>query len=237
MRSRSLLWSFNYAIEGIVYAFRTQRNMRVHFIAATIVLIGALFFNISRLEMIALIFSIAFVIIAELLNTAVEATVDIVTDRFEPLAKTAKDVAAGSVLVASITAAVTGYIVFYGRLAGASDVLFARVRSTPLHITIIALAVTLVAVIVGKAMTREGTYMSGGWPSGHTAVAVATATALGYVTMSPFVFLGALFIAALVAQSRVEGNIHSIPQTIVGALLGFLIATAVFQMTQAMIAR
>ena len=60
MRSRSLLWSFNYAIEGIVYALRTQRNMRLHTTAALLVLGASLFFKISRLEFIAILFAIVF---------------------------------------------------------------------------------------------------------------------------------------------------------------------------------
>ena len=76
MRSRNLLWSFNYAIEGIVYALRTQRNMRLHALAAATVLFAALFFRISALELVAVVFAIGLVVVAELVNTAIEATVD-----------------------------------------------------------------------------------------------------------------------------------------------------------------
>ena len=79
MRSRNLLWSFNYAVEGIVYALRTQRNMRLHAVAATAVLFAALFFRISALELVAIVFAIGLVICAELINTAIEAAVDIST--------------------------------------------------------------------------------------------------------------------------------------------------------------
>jgi diacylglycerol kinase (ATP) len=232
LRSRSLLWSFNYAIQGIVYAFRTQRNMRLHMLAATVVLFGALFFRIGRSDLIALVFTVSFVLVAELANTAIEATIDVATERFDPLAKTAKDVAAGAVLIASINAVAVGYMVFYAHLAHASQNLFVKVASVPLHLTLIALALTGIAVIVAKAVSREGTFMRGGWPSGHTALATAVATGLGYATNSPFVFIGGLFLAALVAQSRVEGEIHTIPQVITGAILGFLVATFVFQVSQ-----
>ena len=231
MRSRSLLWSFNYAIEGIVYALRTQRNMRLHTTAALLVLGASLFFRISRLEFIAILFAIVFVFVSELMNTAIEAAVDVATQSFDPIAKVAKDVAAGAVFIASVNAVVIGYIVFFARLGRVGDLLLARVQQTPMHITIVALLLTSLGVLIGKAVTRSGTYMRGGWPSGHTATAAAAATAIGYVTASGGAAALAAFIAFLVAQSRVENGAHTWPQVLVGALLGFLITTLVFQVS------
>jgi diacylglycerol kinase (ATP) len=90
MRSGSLLRSFNYAIEGVVHALRTQRNMRIHVAFAVAVLAVSLFFRIGRYEFIAVCFSIAFVLVAELANTALEAAVDVATQGFDPGAKIAK---------------------------------------------------------------------------------------------------------------------------------------------------
>ena len=231
MRSRSLLWSFDYAIQGIVYALRTQRNMRLHALAASVVLVAALFFHIKGLELIALLFAISLVVIAELANTAIEATVDIAVDAFEPMAKVAKDVAAGSVLIASVNAVAVGYVVFFARLTPVTQRLIEAVPASPVSLTLIALALTGIAVLVLKALTHERhtTYLRGGWPSGHTALAVALAISVGYVTQSAKATILALFIAALVAQSRVETDAHTIPQTVLGAMLGFLLTTAVFQ--------
>jgi len=229
VRSRNLLWSFNYAVEGIVYALRTQRNMRLHALAATAVLFAALFFRISALELVAIVFAIGLVICAELINTAIEAAENISTDHYDPLAKTAKDVAAGAVLVASVVAVIVGFVVFFGRAVNTADSLFVRVSETPVYLTIIALGLTGLAVLASKAFSRTGTFASGGWPSGHTATATAIAAIIGYTTQSAKIMVLSLFVAALVAQSRVEAEIHTIPQVILGAVLGFLVATAVFQ--------
>jgi len=229
VRSRNLLWSFNYAVEGIVYALRTQRNMRLHALAAATVLFAALFFRISALELVALVFAIGLVIVTELINTAIEATVDVATQGLDPLAKTAKDVAAGAVLVASVVAVVVGFVIFFGRASQTADTLFARVSEAPVYLTIVALGLTGLAVLASKAFSRTGTFASGGWPSGHTATATAIASIIGYTTQSAKIMVLSLFVAALVGQSRVEAEIHSIPQVILGALLGFLVATAVFQ--------
>ena len=229
MHRRSLLWSFNYAIEGIAYALRTQRNMRIHVAAAAVVLIASLFFGVSRLEFIAVCLAITFVLVAELVNTALEAAVDVSTQGWDPVAKIAKDVAAGAVFVAAINALAVGYVVFFARLTSMSELLLVRVRQTPTHVTVVALVLTALAVLVAKALIRGGTFMRGGWPSGHTALAAASASAIAYVTQSAGAAVLGAFVTALVAQSRVESEAHSIPQVIAGALLGFLITTVVFQ--------
>ena len=113
-RPPSIFESFNYAIEGIIHVLRTQRNMRIHFGAAVAVLVAALAFDVSRLELIALLIAIAFVLIAEMINTAVEAAVDVASTSFDPMAKLAKDIGAGAVLIAAINAIAVGYLVFSG---------------------------------------------------------------------------------------------------------------------------
>ncbi len=229
MRSRSLLWSFNYAIQGIVYALRTQRNMRVHFLTAAAVLAGAVVLDISRLEMIALLFAIGLVLTAELVNTAIEAVVDLVVDRPDPLAKVAKDVAAGGVLISALIAVAVGYVVFFDRARDLAESGFGFVQRSPVHLTVIALGLTGLAVIAAKAYTRTGTFLRGGWPSGHVALATAAATAVGYATQNSAAAVLALFIAALVAQSRLENETHTIAEVGVGALSGLLITTLLFQ--------
>lgn len=229
MRSRSLLWSFNYAIEGIVYALRTQRNMRIHVSAGILVLVAALAFRIGRFEFLALLIAISFVLISELINTAIEAAVDVATSSPDPTAKIAKDVAAGAVFVAAINALVTGYVVFVGHLSGPADQLVTRVREVPLHLAAIALGLTMLLALVGKAVSHSGTWLRGGWPSGHAAIAACLATAIAFLAHNPQVTLLAALGVGLVAQSRVETGAHTIPQVTLGALLGFLTTLVVFQ--------
>src|SRR5438552_18020256 len=107
--------SFNYAFEGLIHVLRTQRNMRVHFLAAVVVLVVALDVGVSKIELIALLISITFVLVAEMINTAVEGAIDVATSSFDPMAKLAKDIAAGAVLLATINAVVVGYLAFSGR--------------------------------------------------------------------------------------------------------------------------
>ncbi|HKU57998.1 MAG TPA: diacylglycerol kinase, partial [Gaiellaceae bacterium] len=134
-RAPSLIDSFNYAFEGIIHVLRTQRNLRIHFLVAAIVIVVAVLENVTKLELIALLISVTFVLIAEMLNTAVEAAIDIATTSFDPMAKLAKDIAAGAVLIASVNAVAVGYLVFSNKVANRSADLLDRLRQEPAELT------------------------------------------------------------------------------------------------------
>jgi len=114
------LRSFSFAGQGVWHVIRTQRNMRVHLAAATAVIILALILRVSAVDWACLLAVIALVLTAEALNTVVEAIVDLCTDEFHPLAKVAKDVAAGAVLISSVAAVGVGIAVFLPRLLRSS---------------------------------------------------------------------------------------------------------------------
>jgi len=111
VRSGSLSAAFRFAALGIVYVLRTQRNMRIHVCAAGGVLILAALLGVSRVEVAVLLLCILAVLTLEMLNTVVEAVVDLASEQYHPLAKVAKDVAAGAVLVMAIGAAAIGLLI------------------------------------------------------------------------------------------------------------------------------
>lgn len=115
-RLHPFLRSFGYAFEGIYYSIRTQRNMRVHLGIGLVATALGLWLGLSLLEWAILLVMMALVFILEMLNTVIESLVDLYTDRFHPLAKIAKDVAAGAVLVAAIFAVGVGLLLFGPRL-------------------------------------------------------------------------------------------------------------------------
>ena len=233
-RSPGLLDSFNYALEGIIHVLRTQRNMRIHFAIAVIVLVAAIFADVTKLELIALLLAIAFVLIAEMINTAIEGAIDIATSSFDPMAKLAKDIAAGAVLIAAINAVAVGYLVFSGKTASKTARLIDKVRDAPAELTIVALVVTVIVVIGIKAWTGSGRPLRGGLPSGHAAVAFACWIALTYIAGADHRFLIstiAFVMAVLVAQTRVESGVHSSLEVALGGLLGALTTLALFQLS------
>ena len=229
----SILQSFNYAFEGIIWVLRTQRNMRIHFGIAIVILILAFAYDVTRLELIALMLAIAFVLITEMINTAVEAATDVATTSFDPLAKLAKDIAAGAVLIASVNAIVIGYLVLADRLGQPTYRVLVEIRDAPIHLTLIALMLVILAVIAVKALTRRGTPLRGGLPSGHAALAFAGWMAITFVTQDyshqVLVSTVAFIMACLVAQTRVESGIHSTLEVALGAALGTALTVVLFQ--------
>jgi diacylglycerol kinase (ATP) len=229
----SILDSFNFAFEGIIHVLRTQRNMRIHFTVALAVLVTAVAIGVSKLELIALLLSIAFVLIAEMINTAIEGAVDVSTTSFDPNAKLAKDIAAGAVLIATVSAVAVGYLVFSGQVADRSTRLLDRLSNAPASLTLIALVVTTIVVIATKAFTGRGTPLRGGLPSGHAAIAFAGWMALTLLlddTRHHFVASSVAFVLALlVAHTRIESGVHSTVEVVYGALLGALTTLVLFQ--------
>jgi diacylglycerol kinase (ATP) len=205
--------------------------MRIHFAVATIVLILAFSYGVTKLELMALLVAISFVLIAEMVNTAIEATIDLATTSFDPLAKMAKDIAAGAVLIASVNAAVVGYLVFADRLTQPSSRLVTRVREAPINLTVITLVLIILIVIASKALTGRGTPLSGGLPSGHAAVAFGGWAAITFIVEEQRVVISflALLMALLVAQTRVESGIHTTTEVVLGAVIGTLVASVLFQ--------
>jgi diacylglycerol kinase (ATP) len=231
-RAQTILESFNFAFEGIIHVLRTQRNMRIHFLAAVIVLVAGLAVGVSKLELIALLLAIAFVFITEMINSALEHAIDVATTSFDPLAKLAKDIAAGAVLIATVNAIAIGYLVFSGEIAHRSSKWLDQLRHAPAQVTLIALVVTIIFVIAAKAFTGRGTPLRGGLPSGHAAVAFAGWMAATLVVGDSHRFLISsltFIMALLVAQTRVESGIHSALEVTYGGVLGALVTLTVFQ--------
>jgi diacylglycerol kinase (ATP) len=229
----SIFESFNYAIEGVVHVLRTQRNMRIHFALAVAVLAVAIAVGVTKLELIALLIAITFVLVAEMINTAVEGVIDVSTTAFDPMAKLAKDIAAGAVLIAAVNAVAIGYLVFAGKAANKSARVLDRIRDAPAEITVSALVITVIVVIATKAWTGRGTPLRGGLPSGHAALGFAGWMAATYIVNDSHRFLiSALtfIMAVLVAQTRVESGIHSALEVAYGGALGALVTLALFQL-------
>ncbi|HEY8463133.1 MAG TPA: diacylglycerol kinase [Bacillota bacterium] len=229
MKSRTLLESFNYAFAGVIYALKTQRNMRLHFLATVAVLLASLLLKIGKTDFLVLILTIAFVITAEMINTAIEATIDLITSKYHPVAAIAKNVAAGAVLVAATVAVFVGYLTFFPKIDPLIPRVIDMLQQTPAYLTLIGLILTVIAVIAGKALLKCGTPLQGGMPSGHAALSTSAATVISLLSRNGLITMLASFLVFLVAESRVEKEIHTWPEVLVGAVVGFLLTLLVFQ--------
>jgi diacylglycerol kinase (ATP) len=206
--------------------------MRLHFLSALLVIAASLFFNLSGLEMLILIFTIALVLVAEMINTAAELLVDMITNAYHPLARIVKDITAGAVLIAATTAVIVAYVLILRHREPELSLVIYKLRHSPWHLSAISLGVVLFGVIVGKAFSRKGRPLRGGMPSGHTAMAfsVWTLTLLLTGTERPVISILVFVLALLIARSRLRGGIHTLPEIIGGALAGIFLTMLVYQL-------
>jgi len=115
-RRWGLVRSFAFAIEGIVHSLKYERNIKIHLAVALAVIILGVLYNVSSFEWLLIIFAIGGMISFELMNTAVERVVDLVTSERHPLAKQAKDIAAGAVLIYAVMSVMIGCIIFLPKM-------------------------------------------------------------------------------------------------------------------------
>jgi diacylglycerol kinase (ATP) len=230
MPLRKWVKSTNYAIEGILHAVKTQRHLRYHFYAAILALLLSFILGVSKNEFIAISIVVLIVLSVEMLNTAIEATVDILFKEYDKKAKAIKDIAAGAVLITAIGAAVIGYIIlmpyFKSVFHGGLNIAEQSGEDT----AIIALVLVLIMVIITKAFFGKGKPLRGGMPSGHAAVAFSVWVAITLISSSAIVSLLVLILAILIAQSRVSVGIHRPWEVILGAMLGSAITFSLFKL-------
>ncbi|WP_324717556.1 diacylglycerol kinase [Carboxydochorda subterranea] len=228
-RARSVAESFRFATAGLVHALRTQRNLRIHFLLALLVMVLALAVRLSRLELAVLVLTVAVVLVAELVNTAVEAAVDLFSPQLHDLARIAKNVAAGAVMVSAIGAVVVGILLFYQPLmAVLAHPSAVPARHSQSYLTLVGTSLTLLFTWAGKSWLTRPVRLAGGMPSGHSAVAWALATAIYLAGAGPWLSLIGAVLAGLVAESRLEAGLHDVWEVAAGAALGVGVMAGVF---------
>lgn len=221
MRPKSWFQSANLAIEGIIYSVKTQRHMRYHLFAALATLILSLLLNISRMEFTLLCMAIVLVLVTEMLNTAIETTVDMISEEYHPLAKIAKDIGAGVVLTASLGALTLAYLILYPAFRTAMRDRSWHVTKAPHDVVaFVALAVVIILVVIIKALVGKGEPLRGGMPSGHAAISFSIWSAAYHLADSLSVVILTFLLAVMVSWSRWSMGIHRPLEVIAGALLG-----------------
>ena len=229
MSNKNIGESFYHAFEGLSHVIWTQRHVRTQLIMVMLVLLAAYVFNIDQLRVLFLLSAIAAVLIAELFNTAIEVVVNMITESYHPLAKVAKDVAAAGVLIASMYAFLVGVTVFFPVLKIRDWLLSTeQLRSVaqPDVAVGVLLGIALVSIMVPlfKVRVGHGTLLRGGAVSGHSAVAfMLFAAILIKSNFQPLISIPAFVLAVLVAQSRVEGKIHTVAEVLWGATVALVV--------------
>jgi diacylglycerol kinase (ATP) len=231
-RYRPATWfeSANYAVEGVIAAVRSERHLRIHLLIGVAVIIASLYLQVTLQDFLILAIAMMLVLFAELMNTALEVVVDLVTLERDPLAKMAKDISAGAVLVTASLAVIMGYITFAPYLRNCFEMTIAKIQVADEHLSIAALLLTIVAVIFWKVKSGRGRPLRGGLPSGHTAVATCIWAAVTLMTASPLLSMLVASLAVMVGLSRVTLGVHTRVEVLLGAAVGGVVTLILFQL-------
>ena len=238
MKNDNFIEACNNAVNGIIYAATTQRNIRIQLVLAVIVMILCLFYGLNTTEFLCLLFAVFMVIFAELINTAIETVVDLFVDVYHPKAKIAKDVAAGAVVLAACNALVVGYFIFFKaeNLKAISDSIFNNMVKSPLHLAFVAIMLVIIAVIAMKASCSKkkerGQLIKEGFvPSGQSAIAFAALTAIWLNSKDIVTLTLALILSILIVENRVYSNARTKAEVVFGACMGVLIVLLIYGLT------
>ena len=231
---KDIFAGFRAALNGLVYTFKTQRHMRFHLYVVLVVMVLGVFFNLRLRELLVLLFTISLVLVAEMFNSAIEATVDLVQPTYSPMAKFAKDISAGAVMITTIIALVVGGLMILGenRWEEIKINLAAQSLGIPVWPRIIVGAfVIFIVIIIGKGLGTRGQVLKGGLVSGHAAIGFFLASSILFLSDNLTVAGLGILLAAIVAQSRWEAKIHSVFELSLGAALGVILGFVLFGLT------
>jgi diacylglycerol kinase (ATP) len=221
--------SFNNAIEGLIFVFKSQRSMKVHFIFTFLIVTVCVILKVDFVDFLFLVFAMSFVLITEMLNTALEMIMDMISESYHPLVRIAKDVSAGAVLIATITAIIVGYLILSKYLTDPVFIGLSHLLKSPWYITLIAILAVLIISIGIKIFLGRGTPFYGGMPSAHSALAFSIWTIVTILTKNALVMTLTFVIAFMAAQGRVASGAHTFREVLFGAVLGVLLSLLVFQ--------
>lgn len=231
---KDIFAGFKAALNGLVYTFKTQRHMRFHLYVVLVVMVLGVFFNLRLRELLVLLFTISLVLVAEMFNSAIEATVDLVQPTYSPMAKFAKDISAGAVMITTIIALVVGGLMILGENRWEEIKINLAAQSLGIPVwprLIVGVFVIFIVVIIGKGLGTRGQVLKGGLVSGHAAVGFFLAASILFLSDNVTVAGLGILLAAIVAQSRWEAKIHSVFELSLGAALGVILGFVLFGLT------
>lgn len=204
-------------------------NIKIHLVLAIIVMSASLFYDITKIELIILSFTIILVVFAELVNTAIEFAIDATTNYYHPLAKIAKNISAGAVLITALNAMFIGYLIFWDKINNFNFEVIKKIKQSNPYMSFVILVMVVIITVIIKAIYGEGTPLRGGMPSGHSTISFSIAVVISFITTEPIIIGLSFLMALIVAQSRVDTGVHSLKEVIVGAILGIVLTLIILK--------
>lgn len=221
------------AVNGIIYATTTQSNIKKQLVIAVIVMILSLFFDLTRAEFLCLCFAVVAVLFAEMVNTAIETIVDLITEEYHPKAKIAKDVGAGAVVLVSLNAVIVAYFLFFEKIGQVGTSVLDTMMQSRNHMAFVSIMIAIIAIVAMKAVasTNKNKLINNKCNiSGQTALAFAVLTAIWLNTKDIVIFVLTLILSVLIAENRVKVKSKSLSEIIFSSAIGVLIVLLVYSL-------
>ena len=232
LHNKNFFEAWKNAVNGIIYGTTTQSNVRKQLVIIACVMVASLFFNLSKLEFICLIFSFLLIIFAEMINTAIETVVDLYTDLYHPKAKIAKDVAAGAVVISALNALVITYFILFDKIGIEGTSIIKTVINSPGYLAFVAISLVIIVTVALKAAKiNDRLHKKQLIVSGQSMIAFSAVTAIWINTENIVIVALALTMAIIISLNRIESNQRTILEVVLGAVLGILITLLVYGLT------
>lgn len=231
MKNNNFFDAWKNAFSGIIYAVTTQSNIKKQLIIAVAVMLISLFFDLNKAEFLCLMFTVVLIIVAEMINTAIETVVDLYTDLYHPKAKIAKDVGAGAVVIAAINAVIVAYFLFFEKISTIGLKMIDEVVDSPVHLAFVAIFLTIIVIVTLQAAATKNHHKfikENFMPSGQTAIAFAGLTIIWLTTRNVVIFTISLVLALIVAINRYENGKRSKSEIVVGACVGVMVVILLY---------
>lgn len=230
LHNNSFIESWYNAFQGIIYATTTQGNIKKQLLIIVIVMIVSLFFQLTKVEFLCLLFSVILIIITEMINTAIETVVDLYVDVYHPKAKIAKDVGAGAVVIAALNAVIIAYFLLYDKIGQLGKTVLQSLVNSPVHLAFTGIMLTIIALVVLKAanVVRKSKGIETKFiPSGQAALAFAVVTSILFNTQSMVVSTLAFVLAIIICENRIESKKRTVSEVFLGGCIGAFIVILV----------
>lgn len=227
---RKFVRSFRFAYEGLLYSFSSQSNMKFHFFAAFVVLLLALFFGLTKLEILFIMLAIALIIVTELVNTAIEKAVDLAMPEQHPVAKIAKDVAAAAVLVTAVFAVCVGMVVFYEPVDQLIHHARERINVGSVDSIWVFLTIVVLSMVVIHARFSQKSRIIR--PSLISACAFSISTIMVLLVPNTIVGLLSCALSLMIVALLIDKTERSFTSLLFGGLIGSVITVLVFYLIQ-----
>lgn len=217
------------AVNGIIYGTTTQSNVKKQLVIIAFVMLISLFFNLSKVEFICLIFAVVLIIFAEMINTAVETVVDLYTDLYHPKAKIAKDVAAGAVVITAVNAVIIAYFLFFDKIGNMGNSIYQTVINSPTYLAFVVVVLILIIAIALKATKiKDKKNNKQLIISCQSMLASAAVVATWIVTENIVALSFATILAIMICMNRVESKERTVIEVVLGVIIGILITILMY---------